>query len=343
VAKGILHLSEGSQSSVAFVAINPVEYLRIGYAHTGERLENSSMNHLIAELGTSPTGVLVSEDIAEEYQLGIGDTLRAFSLGTDGESAEFNLVGILPAVPAPMIPIASSSSSLGLKRVILNIDYLATKVDLVESATYYYCVRTFENANGTVLVEDLSDSWGADQVAHAIISSYSWAGIDQIMDAYYSQPAYQMDRAVDTMLTIMSIAPVLGATLVYEAHLARSRRREIALLKSMGAKSKDLLATHFVEVAAIAILGIIVLTVFGPIFIANSLELSVLEYRLWSYSFPTFVHPSISWTLSLTIVASICLLAILGSVVLFSAIQKFRLKDGLEPIWTETSLLEVTG
>ncbi|MHA2602472.1 MAG: ABC transporter permease [Candidatus Thorarchaeota archaeon SMTZ1-83] len=343
VAEGILRLSEGSQSSVVYIAVSPSEYMKVGYDHTGERLEQSYIGQLLVELATSPTGALISEDIAQEYELGVGDTLRAFSLGTDGDSAEFNVVGILPAVPAPMIPIAGSSSSLGSRRVLLNLDYMATKVDLVESATYYYCVRTVENADGTVMVQDLSETWGADQIAHAIITAYSWAGIDQIMDEYFKQPAYHMDRAIDSILVVLSVAPVIGATLVYESHLARTRRREIALLKSMGAKWKDLLATHFVEMAAIAILGIMVLLLFGPVFVANSLELSILEYRLWSYSFPVLVHLSISWTLSITIVAVILSVAVFGSILLFSLVQSFRLKDGLEARWTETSLLEVAG
>jgi ABC-type lipoprotein release transport system permease subunit len=343
VATGTMYLSEGSQGSVSFIGVSPQEYSRVGYDHTGTRLEDSYMNQYMVELATSPTGVLISEDIAQEFQLQAGDTLRAFSLGTDGDSAEFNVIAVVPAAPAPMIPTTGSQVTVGLARVILNIDYIATKIDLVEAATNYYCVRTAEDANSTILVEELSQSWGADQTTHAIIYPDYWAGVSQVMDTFAAQPEYTMDRAIDSMVAMMSVGAVLGAATLYEVNLKRTRKREVALLKALGARSKNLLAAHLAEIVVLTILGVFVLIVFGPIFVANSLELSLARYRLWSYSFPNLMYLGISWTLSLAFVGVLCITAVAGSLLLFPLLQRFRLRDGLESTWTETSLSEVTG
>ncbi|MFQ5833540.1 MAG: FtsX-like permease family protein [Candidatus Thorarchaeota archaeon] len=168
VSVGRLSLSEGSGAAASFVAVSPEEYSHVGYDHTGTRLDKSYMSELLAELETSLTGALITEDISQAYQLGVGDSLRAFSLGGDNGSTEFNILGVLPAIPAPMIPGAAVETTVGLGRVLLNVRYIETRIDLVHAAHNYFCVGTQEGANSTFLIEDLKQEYGLEFITGGI-------------------------------------------------------------------------------------------------------------------------------------------------------------------------------
>ncbi|MFX1602545.1 MAG: FtsX-like permease family protein [Promethearchaeota archaeon] len=338
VTVGSMSLSEASGEAASFVAVSPIEYSHIGYDHEGVRLDQSYMNQLLGELETSPTGALITEDISQAYQLEVGDSLRAFSLGTEDESAEFNILGVVPAIPAPMIPGAALDTTVGLGRVLLNIHYVESRIDIVHAASNYLCVGTVEGANSTVLIQDLREEYGVEFVEQGYFGAVS-----TLMETYTGQASYSRDSAIDSMLTVISVAPVLGAVAVYEMQLARSRRREIALLKSIGAKSRELVRVHLAEVLTIAILSFPVLLVFGSIYMAGSLEFSFMKYQIWSYSFPIPIFLHFSWALSLSLFLIICGSAILGSLLLFSVVHDRGWRYELDVKGTGASYSEGTG
>ncbi len=335
VSVGSVALSEGSGAAASFVAVSPEEYSHVGYDHTGTRLDKSHMSGLLAELETSLTGVLITEDISRTYQLGIGDSLRAFSLGGDNGSTEFNILGVLPAIPAPMIPGAAVETTVGLGRVLLNVRYIETRINLVHGAHNYFCVGTQEGANSTVLIEDLKEEYGIE-----FITGGNWAAVDPVMETFVAQSDYAHDIAVDSMLTVTSATLALGAVVIYEIHLARTRRREVALLKSFGARSRELVSMHLAEALTVTILSFTVLLLFGSIYLANSLEFSLMKYQVWSYSFPVLLFPDVSWVLTLGLFVVINLLAILGSLLLFAVVHRRSVGDALDVKLGNASLLE---
>ena len=83
VSIGSLSLSEGASGVVEFIAIDPSEYRNVGYSYSGVELGSSNQASLLRLLEDNPDGAVLTTDIATEYNLLTGDTLRAFSFGND--------------------------------------------------------------------------------------------------------------------------------------------------------------------------------------------------------------------------------------------------------------------
>ncbi|MHA2118349.1 MAG: FtsX-like permease family protein, partial [Candidatus Thorarchaeota archaeon] len=94
-----LFLADDWYSRAYFAAIDPEEYSRIGYDQSGVRLNDSSLNSLLMELENNPTGIIVTQDIADTYSLEVGGLLRAFEQEEVPQVFEFTVIGIAPAIP----------------------------------------------------------------------------------------------------------------------------------------------------------------------------------------------------------------------------------------------------
>ena len=335
-----IQLSAGFYDYAYLFAIDPEEYRYVGYDYLGVQLNESDLAPMLTALATTPSGTIITSDIANLYALEVGDSLRGFTFDYfEGgvETFAFTIVGITGALSNGQIRDTGTPTSddmyyyyyreVGLNTMWVNRDYLGSVISLANSTNNILCVRTHEGANGTQLVEDVLDAGGS-----TLISEYDWSAVSYEVDFYLSQTAYQMDRAVDTMLTISTTAIIFGAFIIYAFEGVTARKREIALIRSMGGDRAVILKSQIAEMVVLLATGLVLLAGYGPLHIANAL----LNYRSSLYIFPVSVFPILPWITMLSV-----LLFFVGSVMIFIAIVAFlgsrvRIAEALNANWAES-------
>ncbi len=313
VSMGLLSLSEGIEGIVEFIAISPEQYRHVGYSHTGEELDSSSQNELLLDLEVNPEGAILTSDIASEYNLVLGDTLRAFSFGDTSITTEFNIVGVTDAIPRPkVISQVTSESVVGTRKVWLNRSHLGALVDLNATAETFLCVRVSHNANATEIGKDALVDY--ESVIH---SQNEWSSATAELDSFYALPSYSIDRAIDNMLTINLAFCMFAVLIAFQVNRQCIDRGSNALLKLMGAPRKLLVRTRCAEVLAVILFSFFLVAIFSSISIANTLRIELLEYSTWLYTFPVSIFAFANWSSYLWV----ALFLLVPSIVLTTALS----------------------
>ncbi|MFW9804253.1 MAG: FtsX-like permease family protein [Candidatus Thorarchaeota archaeon] len=352
-----LYLADDWYSRAYFAAIDPQEYSQIGYDQSGVRLNESSLSPLLMELEDNPTGIILTQDIADTYSFDVGDILRAFEQGEVPQVFEFTIIGIAPAIPEVLVKYSNYRSgggvyymeygysaaqivppppyyyyyeSYGTRRAWIHRAFAETLLNET-SETQHFCVASARrNANGTAMAADVLDSGGS-----GVIMFEQWGTVDFEVAYYLGQVVYQMDRAVDTMLTTFTVGVILGAFGIYAVEGITSRKREIALLRSIGARNSLVVGAQGAELLVLTLVSLFLLLGYGPLFIANSLISSLGSYSTWSFLFPVAVFPVIPW---FTLV--IVLMFFIVSTILFIAAiallgSRVNIAAALNAAWAE--------
>jgi len=330
-----LFLSSGYSGSVDFVIMHPEEYRLIGYDYMGNRLNESGLNDILLEMSENPSAAVLTEDLANEYQVEVGDSIRAFKEQSDTDYFTFTIIAIVEALPHPLVPEstyipASQGYSVGTNLIWINSIYAAEKLDLADDTQTYLAIATKNGCNGTQLAQSLLDSGGND-----VVYTNDWASVDYQYDSYVNATPYKMDRAVDGMLSIVTVFITIGVMIVYATESYRERRRDVALLRSLGADGWMIAKIQLSELIFLIILSLALLLLYGPLFIANSLIASLSIYSSWSFLFPVPVFVVIPWMTLLVILSFFlaCVLVVIGAIALLST--KTELRDALSNYWTK--------
>jgi ABC-type antimicrobial peptide transport system permease subunit len=162
-----------------------------------------------------------------------------------------------------------------------------------------------------------------------------YASVSLEVSRYLSQTAFQIDRSVDTMLTVATTAIILGGFVIYAFEGIRNRRREIALLRAMGADRRDVLKVQAAEMLVLMFIGLILLIGYSPLLIVNTL----MTYSTTSYIFPVSIYAVIPYSqlgvifIFFTAMVSIFIIAVaaLGT--------RVRLSEALNAAWAETGIM----
>jgi len=325
-----LFLSSGYSGAVDFVIMHPEEYRLIGYDYLGNRLNESGLNDILLEMSENPSAAVLTEDLANEYEVEVGDSIRAFKEQSDTDYLTFTIIAIVEALTHPLVPEStyipeSSGYSVGSHLIWINSIYVAENLNLVDDAQTYLAIATTNDCNGTQLAQSLLDSGGND-----VVYTNDWTSVDYQYDSYVSATPYRMDRAVDGMLSI-----AIGVLTVYATESLRERRRDIALLRSLGSDGWMITRIQLSELVFLIILSLGLLLLYGPLFIANSLIASLSIYSSWSFRFPVPVFVVIPWITLLVILMFFlaCVLGVIGVIALLST--KAELRDALSSYWTK--------
>ncbi|MFW9807331.1 MAG: ABC transporter permease, partial [Candidatus Thorarchaeota archaeon] len=232
VAEIGMYLTSDWSGYNTFLAVNPREYSEVGYYYSGNRLNTSEMASMLESLESIPDGAIVSSDIASDYNLEVGDLLRATQLDEESIPITFRILGIVEALPEmpgeetyyypypiPLVPYPYYYQNIvGQQRVLVNREFLSTQLDIVNLTSSYLCVQLSSGANGTQIANDLLDGGGMQILREGI-----WGSVDLLTSEYLSQTSYHMDRSVDTMMTVLTTTTILGAFAVYALEGVRER------------------------------------------------------------------------------------------------------------------------
>jgi ABC-type antimicrobial peptide transport system permease subunit len=341
-----LYLTSSGEGRNTFVAVNPQEYSEIGYYYNGDRLNNSEMATMLESLESIPDGAIVSSDIASDYNLEVGDILRATQLDGEAVPIAFRILGVVNAIPEmpgdtdwwyyepiPIVPYPYYYQDfVGEKRVLVNRDFLSTQLDIVNLTNSFLCVQTTTGANGTQIGDELLAQGGMQ-----ILSNGLWDSVSTLTDEYLGQTSYHMDRSVDTMMTVLTTSTILGAFAVYALEGVRARRREIALLRSNGADNGLIVKAQGAEMLVLMLFSLVILFIFAPLYLTTSINSSGGGLATSSTIYPISIFPIYPW---FTIMAVLSFFIV--SVIIFIAVvavlgSRINLAETLNASWAEAA------
>jgi ABC-type lipoprotein release transport system permease subunit len=330
-----LYLTDDWNSRVVLVGITPDEYVQIGYDHLGQRLNETDMAPLLEELNVNMDGVIISADVATDYEVDVGDTIRAFNFDSPPSVFEFRVIGIVEAIPEQLDVEQNRDyyyweTGIGTRRAWIHSNRASDLLNASSEVEYFCAVRSRSGSNETALALDILENGGTQ-----VLKDGKWGAVSIQVLAYVNQVTYHMDRATDTMLAVITLGMILGGFGVYAAEGLRARRREIALLRSMGAQRSLIVKAQGVELVVLTLLGLLVLLGYAPIFITTSLVSSQASYSQWASRFPISLFPIIPW-IDLIVVLAFFSGAVLAFVLVIAALSsKVKVAMALNAAWAE--------
>ncbi|MFW9811770.1 MAG: FtsX-like permease family protein [Candidatus Thorarchaeota archaeon] len=346
VSQTVLSLSSGYSGYKTFLAVNPREYSEIGYHYAGMRLNDSELASSIESLQTILDGAIISEDIAREYDLEIGDILRATDFSEEAIAFSFRVVGIATALPEmpgddtfyyydyyivpPPGPFYPTMGMIGQERVMINREYLRTLYGTLNNTENFLCVSTRVNSNGTEIVNSLLESGGS-----RVLDQDLWESVTSERDEYLNDATYRNNRSVDTMMTVLTVGTIMGAFAIYAVEGVRARKREIALLRSTGADTGLIVRAQGAEMMILMLFSFVVLAGYSPLFLSTSVSSAGASGSFYVY--PISVFPQIPWFTIFTVLAFfvISILLFIGIVSILSS--RINLAETLNASWSEAA------
>lgn len=346
VSQKNLYLSADYGGSTEFMGVNPEEYINIGYDYLGNQLNDSDISDLVSQLQSTPDGAIITSDIADAYELVVGDVLRASTMEANAFPVTFRILGItesLPQMPQPynywyddyyypppLVPYYYFGQEVGSWRVMVNRIYLGTLFNLVNETDNFLCVKTPDNANATKIVDDVTEVGGL-----MAIETDGWDSIYSRVHQYLDGATYQMERSIDTMLTVLTVGSIVGAFSIYAVEGVQARRREIALLRSEGASRNTILAAQAAEMLILVLFSLFLLLVYAPLFLSTSVTSAGGSTSGMYEIYPISVFPVIPWYV-IILVLGFFLITVSAFIVVIAALSsKINLAEALNAAWAE--------
>ena len=330
----LVELQVAQYSTINFLAANP-EYLGIGYDYTGEHYSNSTQSSMYSELRTHPDSVIISSDVAQLFELEVGSVLQSvYETWNDTIVIPFRVAGIVSGITdftlLPGSPNYWWGRQVGAETAFADRDYIASFINVTNLGTHYLCASLTSSTNGTKVMDELISAGALDA-----IQGNHYSSTFTIVEEYVSATSYQMDRSVDTMLLITLIGTMFGAFTVYSTENIRARRREIALLQSLGATNRTIMAIQIAEMTVLTLVSFVLLLAFCPILISNVLITSGWAYQSQIRTFPIEVFPVIPTITLIGILLLFTIFALIFISVAAYLIARINLAQSLNASWTE--------
>ncbi|MHA1864386.1 MAG: FtsX-like permease family protein [Candidatus Thorarchaeota archaeon] len=344
VSETYLFLSAGYEGGTNFFAVNPREYKQIGYDYLGNPLNESGLVSLLDNLESSPDGAIITSDIAQSYDFAVGDILRASTLEDGAIPLTFRIIGITEALPE--VPGRNtywidtpyyggftyyySTHYVGTQRILVNREYLGSQLTLLNSSSNFFCVRTTPDANASIIVEDVFDLGGEIAVYHEI-----WESVSQNVQDYVSNTQYMMERSLDTMLTVLTVGTIVGGFTIYAFEGVRARKREIALLRSVGASKRLVILAQAAEMMVLMLFSMVLLLVYSPLFLSTSINMAGTSTTGWSDIYAISVFPVIPWNTIFVVLGFFVACVAMFIFVIAALSSRINLASTLNAAWAE--------
>jgi uncharacterized protein with PQ loop repeat len=202
--------------------------------------------------------------------------------------------------------------------------------NLINETDNFLCVGTTENANATKIVEDVLDTGGI-----TAIETDGWDSVYTRAHEYLDGAVYRMERSIDTMLTVLTVGSIFGAFSIYAVEGIRTRRREIALLRSTGASKNTILFAQGAEMLILVMFSLFLLLLYSPLFLGTSIT-SAGGSTSGAYDiYPIGVFPVIPWNTIFIVLGFFLVTVSLFIIVIAALSSKINLPEALNASWAE--------
>ena len=336
-----LSLSTGAEGSFEFTAMDPYEYSLVGYDSVGNRLNESSLGPFMEQMAIMEFGAIVTQDIAEQYGLSAGGLLRAFWRNeTELEALEFSIIGVVEALPDTLTfesgynpyPGVEWTYNVGAGKIWVSRDDVDVILSKESDIDNVFCMRVKDQLNATLITEEyLTNGW------MEVLENQEWASASREVEIYISQDIYVLDRSTDTLMTILSVEAILGAFIVYAIEGIKSRKREIALLRSLGAKRNLVIRIQVSEMLVLLLISVVLLGLFTPVLSVNSLLAAVRTYSGVTYVYPSPITILTPWFLMAMILSFFIFCVSIFIALIAVSSSRVNLSESLNSTWTEAS------
>jgi putative ABC transport system permease protein len=250
----------------------------------------------VADLAGDPTGVLLSQEIAADFEIGVGDTFPVTIYPDDldlSQKLSLHVVGIYRAIPPADPPTEMVMSIASIPPPVLAPEFYLARPHAETSAVDAATVLRQQLPASAFTVTTAQDRVRASQRS---LTALNLAGLSTIESAFAA------------LIAALGVA-VLGAFLVME------RRREFAILATIGTGNRDMLVGTAVEGAA-AVLGSLVIGI--PV----GLALALLAVRVLGGFF--VLPPPLLSVPIVDITALVALVLLTTGAAFFIALERLR-------------------
>jgi len=338
VSEAYLYLSTGYDGGTDFFAVNPREYKDIGYDYLGNPLNESDLSILLDNLESSPDGAIITSDIAEIFEFEVGDILRAATMDEGAIPITFRIIGIaeaLPEVPERYnyyyySPYYYNPPVIGKDRILVNREYLGSQLTLLNTSSNYLCVRTTPSANASIITEDVFDVGGEIVVYDGI-----WEAVSENVQNYVGETQYKMERSLDTMLTVLTVGTIVGGFAIYAVEGVRTRRREIALLRSIGATKRTIILSLGAEMLVLMLFSMMLLAIYAPLFLSTTIFMAGGSTTGYFDLYPVRIFPVIPWNTLFVVLGFFVVSVALFIFVIAALSSRINLASTLNAAWAE--------
>ncbi|MGV9170625.1 MAG: FtsX-like permease family protein, partial [Promethearchaeia archaeon] len=275
-----VQVSAGWEGRVSLTGINPETFAKVGYDYRGTRLNESTiLSDLLESLQAPTSTVIITEYLAEKYDLEAGNIIHASYAENEHDAQVFSFaVGGIVAGLSDMSEATTDRSGPYMhsfsKRVMwVNREAISADINLTARAESSLCVATKPGVNETQMASELlecgaskvlKEGWGAEE---------GWTAVSHEVTSYVNQTEYTMDRAADTLVAVGTLFVIAGVFILYTIEDIRSWKREVALLRSNGGSTSHVMKTKAAELLLLVLAGIGLLLASAPVLTASSLLL----------------------------------------------------------------------
>jgi hypothetical protein len=290
VIEQTMFLSANLEGAVSFYSIDPLAYSRVGYNYEGMPIENTPLKGLLESLDANISGAIVTQDVADEFQLSVGGSLRGFlSNGTTFDVMLFTVVGIVSSLPeilvdqsgyiSPLSPVFPES--VGSSEVWVNNAYASRIIDPKNSTASYLCIRVNGTSNVTRIIDQIRAS-----DTHSVIDENGIAVATLAADNLLSSEPFRLSSSHNILQQVILLVSVpIVTVLLVESVYGKSRtERHIQFALGYSVRDCDAIATG--QSVAILLFSSLMTLIVTPVLYYAALGLYIWGYYPYLRGFP---------------------------------------------------------
>ena len=290
VIEQTMFLSANLEGAVSFYSIDPLAYSKIGYNYEGVPIEDTPLKGLLETLTTNVSGAIVTQDVADEFQLSVGGSLRGFlSNGTGFDVMLFTVIGIVPSLPdilvleggyiSPLSPIFPET--VGESEVWVNNVYASKMISPQNSTASYLCIRLNDPRNVTQKIDQIKSADTQNVIdKNGIAIAAVAAGTLLRSEPFLLSFSY---NALKQIILIVSL-PVLAILLAESVYGRRRAQRHVQF--TLGYSTGNFNTIAIGQSTAIFLLSTLMALIVTPVVYYAGLGLYIWGYYPYLRGFP---------------------------------------------------------
>jgi len=285
-----MFLSAGLEGSVNFYALNPLDYSRVGYDQNGVPLDSTNFYSLLTMLSANRSGAIVTQDVADEFQLTIGGSMRGFRAnGTGFDVILFTVIGIVSYLPDFLVlnnGYISPTSAIypevvGSNKVWINRNYMSDFIPSSESTASYLCMRMNNTNDISGMIDEVRSS-----DTENVIEQNGVAIASVEADRLLRSETFVFDSIYNNISRIIMISVLPVILLVLSESNLNSSKDYRHILRTIGYNQDEVSTVYIAQSLGLFILATSLTLLFSLAQTYAKLGIYILNYGRYVLHFP---------------------------------------------------------